>query len=100
MDVTAGALCIAGARDLAGQIRRRQISASEVMSAFLSQINRLNPDLNAIVSRLDDDACLRLADDADRVLARGDAVGPLFGLPTAFTNHNALGPGGCGVAGS
>ena len=84
MDVTAGALCFAGARDLAGQIRRRQISASEVMSAFLSQINRLNPDLNAIVSRLDDDACLRLADDADRVLARGDAVGPLFGLPTAF----------------
>src|SRR5688500_10794715 len=84
MDVTSGPLCFAGARDLAGQIRSRQVSVREVMSAFLSQINRLNPDLNAIVSRLDDDACLRLADDADRVLARGDAVGPLFGLPTAF----------------
>jgi amidase len=84
MDVTSGALCFAGARDLAGQIRRRQISAREVMAAFLSQINRLNPELNAIVSKLDDDACLRLADETDRTVARGDAVGPLHGLPTAF----------------
>ena len=89
MDVASGALCFAGARDLAGQIRGRQLSAREVMSALLSQINRLNPDLNAIVSRLDDDACLRLADQADRVLARGDAVGPLFGLPTAFKELEA-----------
>lgn len=81
---SAGALCFAGARDLAGQIRRRQISAREVMSAFLSQINRLNPQLNAIVSKLDDDACLRLADAADRAVARGNALGPLHGLPTAF----------------
>ena len=84
MDVTSGALCFAGARDLAGQIRRRQISAREVMSAFLSQIDRLNPELNAIVSKLEDEACLRLADEADRAITRGDAVGPLHGLPTAF----------------
>jgi amidase len=84
VDVTSGALCFAGARELAEQIRTRQISAREVMSAFLSQINRLNPRLNAIVSKLDDDTCLRLADEADRAVARGDAVGPLHGLPTAF----------------
>ena len=84
MDVTSGALCFAGARNLAEQIRRRQISAREVMTAFLSQISRLNPRLNAIVSKLDDDACLRLADEADRAIARGNVVGPLHGLPTAF----------------
>jgi amidase len=84
MDVTSGALCFASARDLAGQIRDRQISAREVMAACLSQIGRLNPGLNAIVSKLDDDECLRLADEADRAVARGDAVGPLHGLPTAF----------------
>jgi amidase len=83
MDVTA-ALCFASARELAGQVRTKQISAREVMAAFLSQINRLNPHLNAIVSKLDDDACLRLAGEADRAIARGDRVGALHGLPTAF----------------
>ena len=77
-------VCFAGARELAAQIRAGQISAREVMAAFLSRINRLNPDLNAIVARLDDDSCLELADAADRALAGGGAVGPLHGLPTAF----------------
>jgi amidase len=81
---SADALCFAGARDLARQIRARQVSSREVMSAYLAQINRLNPQLNAIVARLGDDRCLALADAADRALARGEASGPLHGLPTAF----------------
>jgi amidase len=85
MDVTAaGALCFAGARELARQIGAKQVSSREVMSAYLSQINRLNPQLNAIVARLDEDRCMALADAADRATARGDAAGPLHGLPTAF----------------
>jgi amidase len=92
MDVSADALCFASAREVAGQIRARQVSAREVMTAFLSQINRLNPHLNAIVAKLDDDACLALADAADRALARGEAVGPLHGLPTAFKDlESAIG---------
>ena len=47
------------------QIRARKVSAREVMTAFLAQISRLNPELNAIVNKLDDDACLALADKAD-----------------------------------
>ena len=74
----------ASARELAGQIRNRQVSAREVMQAFLAQIARLNPTLNAIVAKLDDDACLKLAGEADRALASGNPVGPLHGLPTAF----------------
>ena len=86
------ALCFASARELAARIRDRQVSAREVMTAFLSQINRLNPHLNAIVARLDDDSCLALADAADRVLAAGGAVGPLHGLPTAFKDlESAIG---------
>jgi amidase len=84
MDVGTGALCFADARDLAQQIRDRQVSCREVMSAYLAQINRLNPHLNAIVARLDDDRCLALAADADRAIARGERTGPLHGLPTAF----------------
>lgn len=79
----------ASARALAQQIRARRISAREVMTAFLSQINRLNPHINAIVARLDDDACLALADEADARLSRNDAVGPLHGLPTAIKDLEA-----------
>ena len=84
MDVTSEALCFANARHLAARIRSKQVSAREVMSACLAQIERLNPQLNAIVGKLDDAECLKLADRADRSLARGEQVGPLHGLPTAF----------------
>jgi amidase len=84
VDVIADELCFASARDLAAQIRARKVSAREVMTAYLAQIARLNPGLNAIVAKLDDDACLALAAKADRALADGGPVGPLHGLPTAF----------------
>jgi amidase len=77
-------ICFAGARELAAAIRTRKISAREVMLAFLAQINRVNPKINAIVAKLADDHCLALADAADRCLARDEAMGALYGLPFAF----------------
>jgi amidase len=77
-------LCFMSARTLATLIRSRKVSAREVMAAHLQQINRVNPTINAIVAKLDDDKCLALADDADRRLARGEKVGSLHGLPIAF----------------
>jgi amidase len=77
-------LCFMSARELAALIRSREVSAREVMAAHLKQINRVNPTINAIVAKLDDDRCLALADDADRRMARGEGVGPLHGLPIAF----------------
>ena len=44
----------------------------------------MNPTINAIVAKLDDDACLALADEADRRAAKGETLGPLHGLPIAF----------------
>jgi amidase len=73
-----------GGRQLADLIRARQVSAREVMAEHLGRIHQHNPSLNAIVGMRDDDACLALADDADRKLARGEDVGPLHGLPWAF----------------
>jgi len=84
VDVNANAICFSSARDLAARLRSRQISAREVMAAHLEQIRKLNPQLNAVVGKLTDEACLALADQADAKLARGEAVGPLHGLPTAF----------------
>jgi amidase len=72
------------ARELAESIRQRRISAREVMTAFLGRIQRINPKINAIVAKLDDEKCLDLAAEADRRLARGENVGPLHGLPFAF----------------
>jgi amidase len=77
-------ICFTSGRELAALIRTRKVSAREVMAAHLDRIHRYNPTLNAIVARLDDQACLAAADGADRALARGDDVGPLHGLPWAF----------------
>ena len=88
MDVAADALCFTSARDLARQIRSRQVSCREVMTAFLAQISRLNPDLNAIVAKLDDEHCLALADKADRALGNG---GPGFGITGPFGSFAPLG---------
>jgi amidase len=77
-------LCYLSATELVRLIRSKQVSAREVMAAHLERIRRVNPKLNAIVAKLDDDACLALADAADARMARGEALPPLHGLPTAF----------------
>ncbi|HUY98741.1 MAG TPA: amidase [Thermomicrobiaceae bacterium] len=76
-------LCFLTARELADRMRRKELSAREVMAAHLEQIRRVNPSVNAIVSQIPDEAALALADAADRALAHGDATGPLHGLPIA-----------------
>jgi amidase len=81
---TADELCFTSAVELARMIATREVSAREVMGAHLSRIERFNPRLNAIVAKLDDDACLKLADAADRRTATGEPLPPLHGLPTAF----------------
>ena len=80
----ANEICFMSGRGLARLIRAREISAREVMAAFLAQIERVNPKINAIVAKLDDSQCLALADQADQRLARGESVGVLHGLPFAF----------------
>ena len=74
-------ICFSSARELAAQIAARKLSAHEVMQAHLARISQVNPKLNAIVAKLDDDKCLALADAADQRLARKENVGPLHGLP-------------------
>lgn len=77
-------LCFMSARELATRIRTRKLSAREVMAAHLERITRVNPRINAIVAKLDDQRCLALADAADQRVARGEPLGPLHGLPIAF----------------
>lgn len=75
-------LTFATARELARLIRERKISAVELLDAHLTQIDRINPHVNAIVTLLAERARAQ-AVEADGALARGAAVGPLHGLPIA-----------------
>jgi amidase len=71
------------ARALAGAMRRRELSAREVVGWHLDRIAEVNPRLNAIVS-LRPEAALDEADAADRRAAAGEPLGPLHGLPIAI----------------
>ena len=76
-------ICFSSAVELADRIRRREVSAREVMAAFLARIERLNPLVNAIPTLLPERAEAG-AEAADRALAAGEATGPLHGLPIAI----------------
>jgi amidase len=71
------------ARELAAAIRRRDVAAREVMRAHLDRIAETNPRVGAIVAMVPEREALAAADAADRAVARGEALGPLHGLPTA-----------------
>jgi amidase len=75
-------ICFLTACEQARRIRARELSCVEVMEAHLAQITRVNPLVNAIVTLLPEQA-MQGARAADAALARGDAVGPLHGLPLA-----------------
>ena len=75
-------VCFQSATEIARKLRRKELSAREVMEAHLAQIERVNPPLNAIVTLRAEEA-LEDATRADESLARGDEPGPLHGLPVA-----------------
>ena len=75
-------ICFATAVELTRRIRAREISVTEVVQAHLAQIEQVNPAVNAIVT-LTAERALEEARARDAELARGGAVGPLFGLPIA-----------------
>src|SRR5437773_2521230 len=75
-------LCFRTATELARLIRAREASVTEVVQAHLAQIERVNPRVNAIVT-LTAEHALADARAKDAALARGDVIGPLFGLPIA-----------------
>ncbi|MCZ8545569.1 amidase [Mesorhizobium qingshengii] len=66
--------------DLAAAIAARKISAVEVLDAHLEQIDSHNGAVNAVIS-LDRDGARERARKADTALARGEAPGPLHGVP-------------------
>src|SRR5579864_6203516 len=75
-------ICFLSALEMAGLIRRKKLSAREVMAAHLKQIERVNPKVNAIVTLVAGQA-MENAGKADEAQAHGGSLGPLHGLPVA-----------------
>ena len=75
-------LCDLSAIELVARMRRRDVSAREVMTAHLARIERVNPRVNAIVTLVAERA-LADAARADELATRGGPLGVLHGLPVA-----------------
>ena len=72
-------LVFESAVSLARLLRTRKVSASEVVRAFIAQIERVNPQVNAIVTFLPEQALA-----GARQIDRKKDKGPLAGLPIAY----------------
>ena len=78
------------ATSLAASIRDRRISSTELTQAYLDRIEKVNPDLNAVVML--DETAIDQARAADDALAKGSEVGPLHGVPiTLKDSHDTAG---------
>lgn len=77
------AACLAPAHELARRLRAGELGALELTDAYLERIERRDDELNAYVTVLGEEA-RRAARAADARRARGEALGPLHGLPVAI----------------
>ncbi|CAN0585231.1 unnamed protein product, partial [Ectocarpus sp. 12 AP-2014] len=68
------------ATSLVARLKSKEISSRELLEHYLSRVDRINPDINAIICMQVEKARAR-ADEADAALARGEDWGPLHGLP-------------------
>ncbi len=71
------------ASELAAGIRAKEWSSRQLLDLYLDRIDRLDGRVNSVVT-LDGERARAAADAADAALARGDAVGPLHGLPVTI----------------
>ena len=71
------------AEQVAEAIRSRQVSAHEVTHSVLDRIDAVNPRINALTS-VHRQQALVAADAADQAVSRGEALGPLHGVPVTI----------------
>jgi Asp-tRNA(Asn)/Glu-tRNA(Gln) amidotransferase A subunit family amidase len=84
-----GLSCFTPAHELARLIRAREVSIPEITALYLQRIEQRNPALGAYVCVLAQEA-LDSAVERQRELDRGEAVGPLHGLPIAIKDLDDL----------
>jgi amidase len=77
------------AAQLAGMIRSGQTTSAELTHYFIDRIEKHDDKLNAVVVRVFE-AALEAARRADEMLARGQPLGPLHGVPMTVKESNDL----------
>ncbi len=90
----------ASALDAAAALRRRELSAVELLESCLQAVDERNPEINAVVWR-DDEQARETAAEADRRIAAGEQapflgvpipikdLTPVAGWPVTFGSHGA-----------
>lgn len=73
-------LCYTPATELVAAIRRKDLSPTEVIDAFLARIERLNPKLNAYCT-VTAELARTTAREAEAAVLRGETLRPLHGVP-------------------
>src|SRR5262249_46247538 len=75
-------LCYCGAVEVAGLLRRREVSPVELTRAVLRRIERIDSQLNSYIT-VTAESALASAKKAEGELAAGHDRGPLHGVPIA-----------------
>jgi len=84
-------IAFASATELALKIKQKELSACELLSIYLDRVDRYNPEINAIIVDIREQAAT-VAADIDQAIARGEDPGPFAGVPmTVKESYNVAG---------
>jgi aspartyl-tRNA(Asn)/glutamyl-tRNA(Gln) amidotransferase subunit A len=86
MSSTADELCFISATRLTAMIARREVSPVEVVDAVLARAERLQPALNMFCLLMAEAARAEAA-AAEAAVMRGEALGPLHGVPITIKDN-------------
>ena len=81
--MNASELCALSATELVALIREKHVLPSEITRAVLDRIQAVNPQLNAYCT-IESETAMAAADRLDEAVQRGDALGPLCGVPISI----------------
>jgi amidase len=79
-------ILLGDATDQLAALQSKRVSASELLEAVLERTARLDRDVNAVVAR-DGERAMADAHAIDEARARGEALGPLAGLPMTVKDN-------------
>jgi len=77
------------ALELARKIKDKEISSVELTQLYIDRIEKYDGEINAVVVRTFEDALAR-AKIADQVVEKGEALGPLHGVPMTIKESYVL----------
>ena len=79
-------IALLSAADTASAIKANELSPTEVVRAYLDRIDRLDSTLATYITVCREEA-LVAAEQAETALTKGEALGPLFGVPIAVKDQ-------------